>query len=373
MHTQTARFCWRFSAALRSDTINIAFGNAAGLPTLQTGQWYAIVLLAEVLGLEAASADAFRQAASAAALALTLRCGSQALESSPLDIREPGGVLELRSLGSAATLEVAPGSTTRLTMKGLLGSGAIEKLRMVFLPSFGPQAWSVEGSSVAASVQYWSSADATGQPAGSQSISGVSLTLSTRAGLPATVLDLQLPGWTSMGSLEVSLALAAASPLQGLATGFAAHAYVWAELRRSTRCRKAAVSLFQLAAERAQWLDSCAFLTHGWCQPASGAPSSLGLRGAWGDPANHATGWNLGHGPWAYTCRHALASERKPSQEARAATCTCCRPSSHQRGDADSAGQYGSLAGCHLHLLHGCSEPFLHDVAEYLVRSARFM
>ena len=28
-------------------------------------------------------------------------------------------------------------------------------------------------------------------------VPGVSLTLSTRAGLPATVLDLQLPGWTS--------------------------------------------------------------------------------------------------------------------------------------------------------------------------------
>ena len=49
------------AASAPGDTINIAFGNAAGLPTLQTGQWYAIVLLAEVLGLEAASADAFRQ------------------------------------------------------------------------------------------------------------------------------------------------------------------------------------------------------------------------------------------------------------------------------------------------------------------------
>eukprot|EP00439_Symbiodinium_sp_Y106_P040031 s1476_g4.t3 len=213
------------SMTQKGDAINMAFGNSVGLPTPETGQWYAFVLLAEILGV---------QADSSAALGLTLRCGNEALESSPLDLREPAGALQLQGLGSAAVLEVVSGSTTQMTLKGLL-SGAAQKLRFVFLPSFGSRAWSAEGSPAVASVDYWSNADAAGQPAGSQSISGVGLTFIDTSGLPATVLDLQIPGsWTSMRSLRVSLTLADATLSQGLATGFAAHSYVWAELRRST-------------------------------------------------------------------------------------------------------------------------------------------
>ncbi|CAE7438339.1 unnamed protein product [Symbiodinium sp. CCMP2456] len=212
------------SMTQKGDAINIAFGNSVGLPTLETGQWYAFVLLAEVLGVEADSS---------AALGLTLRCGNEALESSPLDLREPAGALQLRALGSAAVLEVTSGSTTQMTLKGL-ASGAAQKLRFVFLPSFGSRAWSAEGSPAEASIQYWSNVDATGQPAGSQSISGVGLTFIATSGLPATILDLQIPGsWTSMRSVRVSLTLADAPLSQSLATGFAAHSYVWAELRRS--------------------------------------------------------------------------------------------------------------------------------------------
>ncbi|CAE7911392.1 unnamed protein product, partial [Symbiodinium sp. KB8] len=146
---------------------------------------------------------------------------------------EPAGALQLRALGSAAVLEVTSGSTTQMTLKGL-ASGAAQKLRFVFLPSFGSRAWSAEGSPAVASVQYWTNVDATGQSAGSQSISGVGLTFIATSGLPATILDLQMPGsWTSMRSLRVSLTLADAPLSQGLATGFAAHSYVWAELRRS--------------------------------------------------------------------------------------------------------------------------------------------
>ena len=35
----------------------MAFGNSVGLPTPETGQWYAFVLLAEILGVQAGFSD----------------------------------------------------------------------------------------------------------------------------------------------------------------------------------------------------------------------------------------------------------------------------------------------------------------------------
>ena len=42
---------------LSGDAINMAFGNSVGLPTPETGQWYAFVLLAEILGVQAGFSD----------------------------------------------------------------------------------------------------------------------------------------------------------------------------------------------------------------------------------------------------------------------------------------------------------------------------